>query len=101
MNNQEFRRYGHEVVDWIANYLENIRQYPVVPDIKPGDLMDRLPPAAPERGESMDSILQDFERLIVPAVTHWNHPRFLAYAGHFARRSRQKRRRRSDDHLKP
>jgi aromatic-L-amino-acid decarboxylase len=79
VNNQEFRRYGHEVVDWIAEYLENIRQYPVLPDVKPGDLLDRLPPAAPERGESMDSILQDFERLIVPATTHWNHPRFLAY----------------------
>jgi len=79
VNNQEFRRYGHQVVDWIADYLENIRQYPVLPDVKPGDLIDRLPPAAPECGESMDSILADFERLIVPAVTHWNHPLFFAY----------------------
>src|ERR1700730_14894660 len=79
VNNQEFRRYGHEVVDWIADYLENIRQKPARPDVKPGDLMDQLPPSAPERGESMDSILDDFERLIIPAVTHWNHPRFLAY----------------------
>ena len=79
MTNQEFRDYGHQVVDWIADYLENIRQYPVLPDMKPGDLIDRLPARAPEYGESMDAILQDFEKSIVPALTHWNHPRFLAY----------------------
>lgn len=79
MNNEEFRRYGHQVVDWIADYLENIRDYPVLPAMQPGDLVDRLPPSAPERGESMDAILEDFERSIVPALTHWNHPRFLAY----------------------
>ena len=79
MDNQEFRKYGYEVVDWIADYLENIRQYPVLPGMQPGDLMDQLPPAAPEQGESMDCIFDDFQRLILPAVTHWNHPRFLAY----------------------
>jgi aromatic-L-amino-acid decarboxylase len=79
VTNQEFRNYGHQVVDWIADYLENIRAYPVLPDVKPGDLIDRLPQAAPDQGESMDAILADFKRLIVPAVTHWNHPRFLAY----------------------
>jgi aromatic-L-amino-acid decarboxylase len=79
MNNEEFRRYGHQVVDWMADYLENIRDYPVLPEMQPGDLVDRLPAAAPERGESMDAILEDFERSVVPALTHWNHPRFLAY----------------------
>jgi aromatic-L-amino-acid decarboxylase len=79
VNNQEFRNYGHQVVDWIADYLENIRSYPVLPHVKPGELIDQLPPAAPEQGESMDAILADFKRLIVPSVTHWNHPRFLAY----------------------
>jgi aromatic-L-amino-acid decarboxylase len=79
VNNEEFRRYGHEVVDWMADYLENIRTYPVLPDMKPGDLLDRLPASAPEHGEPMDAILEDFERSIVPALTHWNHPRFLAY----------------------
>ncbi len=79
MDHQEFRRYGYEVVDWIAGYLENIRDYPVLADVKPGDLMDRLPRTAPEDGESMDAILEDFRRLIIPAVTHWNHPRFFAY----------------------
>ncbi len=79
MNIEEFRRYGHDVVDWMADYLENIREYPVLPAVKPGDLVDRLPRSAPEHGEPMDAILEDFERSIVPEVTHWNHPRFLAY----------------------
>jgi len=76
---EEFRRYGRETVDWMADYLDNIRDYPVLPDMHPGDLVDHLPSAAPEQGESMDVILEDFERSIVPALTHWNHPRFLAY----------------------
>jgi aromatic-L-amino-acid/L-tryptophan decarboxylase len=79
MTHEEFRRHGHQVVDWMADYLENIRDYPVLPTMQPGDLVDRLPPEAPERGETMDVILEDFEQFIVPALTHWNHPRFLAY----------------------
>jgi aromatic-L-amino-acid decarboxylase len=79
MTNDEFRQYGHQVVDWMADYLENIRDYPVLPAVEPGDLVDRLPRSAPEQGESMDAILEDFEQSVLPAVTHWNHPRFLAY----------------------
>ncbi|HEX5227072.1 MAG TPA: pyridoxal-dependent decarboxylase, partial [Bryobacteraceae bacterium] len=79
MDNEEFRRYGHQVVDWIADYLEDIRRYPVLPDMHPGDLVDRLPAHAPDHGESMDAILEDFEQSIMPALTHWNHPRFYAY----------------------
>src|SRR6202162_5526732 len=79
MTHEDFRSYGHQVVDWMADYLENIRDYPVLPTMQPGDLVDRLPSEAPERGETMDVILEDFEQSIVPALTHWNHPRFLAY----------------------
>jgi aromatic-L-amino-acid decarboxylase len=75
----DFRRAGHEVVDWIADYLENSRQYPVLPRMKPGDLIDCLPRSAPEHGEPLAKILEDFHKLILPAVTHWNHPRFMAY----------------------
>ncbi|MGI9104213.1 MAG: pyridoxal phosphate-dependent decarboxylase family protein [Terriglobales bacterium] len=75
----DFRRAGHEVVDWIARYLEHTRDYPVLPRVKPGELTAALPHSAPERGESFETILKDFDRVIVPAVTHWNHPRFLAY----------------------
>ena len=76
---EDFRRAGHEVVDWIAHYLEHTRDYPVLPAVKPGDLTQALPRSAPEKGESYDVILKDFENIILPAVTHWNHPRFLAY----------------------
>src|SRR5436305_2103509 len=79
MTAEEFRRYGHEAIDWVADYLENPGRYPVLPKVKPGDLVDALPPCGPEQGESMGAILADFDRLIVPAATHWNHPGFLAY----------------------
>jgi aromatic-L-amino-acid decarboxylase len=79
MSPEEFRTAGHEVVDWIADYLRDIRDLPVLPDVQPGDLMDALPAAGPEQGESMDTILADFRNLIVPGITHWNHPRFFAY----------------------
>ena len=75
----EFRRYGHEVIDWIADYMENIRDYPVLARVKPGDLTDQLPASAPHSGEEMGAILEDFRKLILPAVTHWNHPRFHGY----------------------
>ncbi len=76
---EDFRRAGHEVVDWIAHYLEHTRDYPVLPKINPGDLTDALPRCAPEHGEPYAAILRDFEKVVLPAVTHWNHPRFLAY----------------------
>jgi aromatic-L-amino-acid decarboxylase len=75
----DFRRAAHQAVDWAAEYLEHVRDYPVVPRLNPGDLTDSLPPSAPDRGESFDDILRDFDSKILPAVTHWNHPRFMAY----------------------
>ena len=79
MPTEDFRRYGREVVDWIAGYLDEPRQHQVLTLCQPGELKRRLPLAAPSEGESMRSILNDFDRLIMPAVTHWNHPRFHAY----------------------
>jgi aromatic-L-amino-acid decarboxylase len=79
MQPNEFRRHGHDVVDWIADYLENPEQWPVLPDVRPGDLRDSLPQSPPARGEPMDAVLDDFRKLIVPATTHWNHPAFMAY----------------------
>ena len=75
----EFRELGHHVVDWIADYLRDIRQYPVLPRMQPGALIDELPKSAPEAPEPMNAILADFERQIIPAINHWNHPRFHAY----------------------
>jgi aromatic-L-amino-acid decarboxylase len=79
MSPDEFRASGHQVVDWIADYLRDIRDLPVLPNVQPGALIDRLPSAGPEQGESMDAILADFRNLIVPGITHWNHPRAFAY----------------------
>ncbi len=79
MQPSEFRKHGHAVIDWIADYLENPEQWPVLPDVRPGDVRSSLPQSPPEHGESMDAVLDDFRKLIVPGITHWNHPAFMAY----------------------
>jgi aromatic-L-amino-acid/L-tryptophan decarboxylase len=76
---EEFRTYGHQLVDWVADYLQNIERYPVLPDIQPGDLRRSLPVAPPQNAESMETILADVDTYIMPGMTHWNHPRFHAY----------------------
>lgn len=79
MSAAEFRRFGHELVDWISNYFERIEDLPVLSQIEPGDLVSQLPNAPPQRGESMAEIIADVDRLIVPALTNWSHPSFYAY----------------------
>jgi aromatic-L-amino-acid decarboxylase len=79
MTPEEFRRYGHQAIDWISEFLTHVENYPVLAKVKPGELTDSLPAHGPEKGEPMEAILADFERSIVPACTHWNHPGFLAY----------------------
>jgi aromatic-L-amino-acid/L-tryptophan decarboxylase len=77
----EFRRAGHALVEWIASYRERLAagDLPVQAQVRPGDLIARLPAAAPERGEAIDRILADLDTLILPGVTHWQHPRFFGY----------------------
>ena len=79
MDAAEFRQHGHEIIDWIADYLDHSDRYPVMSPCRPGDIRALIPDAAPEEGEPMDRIFADFQRDIVPGVTHWNHPRFFAY----------------------
>src|SRR5215470_5506613 len=79
MSAEEFRRYGHELIDRIADYFDRIEDLPVLAQIEPGDLKAQLPSAPPEHGEPMQDILADVDRLIVPALTHWSHPSFFAY----------------------
>lgn len=76
---EDFRRAGHETVDWIAQYFNSVGEMPVLAQTKPGDLLDALPKSGPEQGEPFDAILRDFDKLVMPAVTQWNHPRFFAY----------------------
>ncbi|HZI17492.1 MAG TPA: pyridoxal-dependent decarboxylase [Pyrinomonadaceae bacterium] len=79
MSAEDFRRFGRQVVDWIADYLAHPERYPVLAQTAPGQLRAALPPSAPGRGEPMTDILADVEGLVVPALTHWNHPAFFAY----------------------
>ncbi|MEP6924232.1 MAG: pyridoxal-dependent decarboxylase, partial [Pyrinomonadaceae bacterium] len=76
MPHDDFRRFGHEIVDWIADYFEHIEDLPVLSQVKPDWLKDQLPKNAPENGEDFADILGDVDKLIVPAMTHWNHPNF-------------------------
>ncbi len=79
MSAEEFRRFGHDLIDWISDYFERIEDLPVLSQIDPGDLKVQLPSSAPQKGESMAQIIADIDRLIVPALTHWSHPSFFAY----------------------
>ena len=79
MSKEDFRRLGHELIDWIADYFEHIEELPVLAAIEPGDLKAQLPSTAPAQGEPMEQIIADLDRLIVPALTHWSHPSFFAY----------------------
>lgn len=76
---EDFVHCGNELISWIAQYLEDMRQIPVTPASHPGDLRKQLPTNAPEHGESMRAIVDDFQRIILPHVTHWNHPGFHGY----------------------
>lgn len=72
----DFRHYGYQVVDWIADYFEHIGELPVLSQIEPNWLKDNIPESAPEKGEDFGDVLKDVDRLILPAVTNWNHPNF-------------------------
>ena len=74
-----FRKHGHEMIEWIAEYLEDPTRYPVLSQSRPGDTIAALPRSAPATGEDMTAILADFERIIMPGITHWNNPSFFAY----------------------
>ena len=74
-----FKKYADEVVNWITQYLENMDQYPVLARTKPGEIKSQLPKSPPEEPELFDQILSDFDQIIIPGITHWNHPRFFAY----------------------
>lgn len=76
MPKEDFRRYGYEIVDRIADYFEKIDEFPVLSQVEPDWLRGELPKSPPEKGEDFGDILGDVDKLILPAVTHWNHPNF-------------------------
>ncbi len=79
MTPEDYRKHGHELVDWIADYLENTSDYPVRAQVKPGDIARLIPDQVPEKGEPFEDIFTDFKNQIMPGITHWQHPRFFAF----------------------
>lgn len=79
MTPDEFRQHGRAVVDWIADYMERVESFPVLAQVKPGEIRAGLPATAPEQGEPFDAILADIDRLILPGITHWQSPNFFAF----------------------
>jgi aromatic-L-amino-acid decarboxylase len=79
MDAASFRRHAQRLVEWIANYLEHADAYPVLARVRPGDVRAALPAEPPEQPEPFEAILDDFERIVLPGITHWNHPGFFAY----------------------
>ena len=79
MNNSEFRKEAHKMVDWMADYLENIDRYPVKSNVNPREIYDQLEDQPPLEGEEMQEIFADFKQIILPGITHWQHPNFHAY----------------------
>lgn len=79
MDNQAFRKSAHQFVDWMADYMEQVEQYPVKARTLPGEIYQKIPGKAPAVGESMDDIFRDFREIILPGMTHWQSPNFFAY----------------------
>ena len=76
---EQFRIHGKQIVDWIADYLKNIETYHVLSQVNPGDVKRQIPKVPPLNAETIESIISDFNRIILPGITHWNHPNFHAY----------------------
>jgi aromatic-L-amino-acid decarboxylase len=79
MTPEQFRREGKKMIDWIADYYENIEKYPVLSQVKPGEIKEKLPENPPQKGESFNEIMQDVNEKIMPGITHWQSPNFFAY----------------------
>jgi aromatic-L-amino-acid decarboxylase len=79
MDPEEFRKHGHEVVDWVADYYKRIESFPVLSQVQPGEIRASLPSAAPQIGETFETILADVEKFILPGITHWQSPNFFAF----------------------
>ncbi len=79
MDKEMFRRHGHEFIDWVADYFDEVEKYPVRSTVRPGDIKAVLPKLPPETGETMEEIFSDFREIIMPGITHWQHPGWFAY----------------------
>ena len=79
MTPEEFRKYGHQLIDWVADYRTRIADLPVMAQTKPGEIRAKLPSKPPDAPESFAEIFKDLDRIIMPGLSHWQHPRFFGY----------------------
>jgi len=79
INNEEFRKQAHQFVDWMADYYQTIEELPVKSQVAPGEILNQLPDHPPQEGEAMDTIFSDFQKKILPGITHWQNPNFFGY----------------------
>src|SRR5882724_10503945 len=79
MTPEDFRKYGHLLVDWLADYHAGLAERPVMAQVEPGDIKRQLPSEPPVAGEAMDAIIADLDRIVLPGLSLWQHPRFFGY----------------------
>jgi aromatic-L-amino-acid decarboxylase len=79
MTPDEFRKHAHDLVEWMAGYMENVETFPVKSLVKPGEIFNKIPDNPPQKAESFDSLMSDFDKIILPGITHWQNPNFFAY----------------------
>ena len=79
MTPDEFRKHAHDLVEWMAGYMENVETFPVKSLVKPGEIFDKIPDNPPQKAASFDSLMSDFDKIILPGITHWQNPNFFAY----------------------
>ena len=79
MTTDEFRKHAHELVEWMASYMENVEDYPVKSSARPGEIFDKIPDTPPAHSEPFDSLMRDLDKIIMPGITHWQNPNFFAY----------------------
>jgi aromatic-L-amino-acid decarboxylase len=79
MKPDEFRKHAHDLVDWMADYLENVEKFPVKSSVSPGDIFSKIPGSPPEHAEPFGNLMRDLDEIIMPGITHWQNPNFFAY----------------------
>src|SRR5687768_1147361 len=79
MTPDEFRRHGHEVVEWVATYMERVAELPIAPAVEPGETRAKLPPRAPEAPEPFEALMRDLDEIVLPGIMHWQAPGWFAW----------------------
>jgi len=79
LSSEEFREHGHALIDWIADYWDRVENLPVMSQVAPGTIRDRLPSHAPETGEPFENLIRDLDSVVMPGITHWQHPSWFAF----------------------